>query len=280
MPFNESYGDRCTSQGRPRCRSCNDALSTGVRRGVRGRRSSDPVEGTDLAGLVVGLRAPVHRSALSYEVVSVPARTFVDSAGAVWEVFEVQRSSVKAQAVSAGLERGWLAFLSGTHKRRLAPFPKDWQTADSAELERLCGAARAAPPPRVPVGDAPPDASRDTPRDATDTVAETASVGVRSRVPRIRASRQVRAPLEELPIASTVTSADPVEGTVRAFGHQARAAGLPAIAAMIQLKALLSRVYSDSGSIARDVRAVRRWFVEAYYFDREVAPVDAGDQSL
>jgi hypothetical protein len=188
----------------------------------------------------------------------VPARTFEDSAGTQWEVFEVQRSSQKAQAVSAGLERGWLAFVSGTQKRRLAPFPSDWHRAEVAELERLCGMARVARGTGIIAGPQAADAEQIGPV-------------ARTRVPRIRPARTADGAVAagELPIAATAKGGDSVEGTVREFAHQARSRGMPAIEAMVQLKALLARVFSDPGSAARDLRAVRRWFVEAYYFERE-----------
>jgi hypothetical protein len=45
------------------------------------------------------------------------------------------------------LQDGWLAFESGSEKRRLeAPYPADWQTAPLPELEELC--RRASPAPR------------------------------------------------------------------------------------------------------------------------------------
>lgn len=211
----------------------------------------------------------------------VAARTFVDSAGTLWEVFEVQRSSQKAQAVSAGLELGWLAFVSDTSKRRLAPFPMEWRTADAAELERLCGMARAARHSGMALL---------SPTSA-DGKAGTAGSGARARirVPRIRTARMEAGTSDgsaigaagsggELPIVASATSADSVESTVREFAHQARAGRVPAIEAMVRLKALLMRVYPDAGSAARDLRAVRRWFVEAYYFDRDAVRTDAPDR--
>ena len=169
------------------------------------------------------------------------ARTFEDSAGSVWEVFEVRRTSHKAEAVSAGLEHGWLAFVSGSRKRRLAPYPAEWQSADVAELERLCRRARA--PFRI-------------------------------------ATREAAAPSSgDLPIEATVTGADSVEDTVRSFAHQARAERVPAVEAMVRLKALLARTFDEPTSPARDVRAVRHWFVEAYYFDKDATSTDRADQS-
>jgi hypothetical protein len=189
----------------------------------------------------------------------VPARTFEDSAGTVWEVFEVHRSSHNAQAVSAGLELGWLAFVSGSLKRRLAPFPKEWQSADTAELERLCQQARAA------------NASRIAPPPPVGGVADATPAEPRARMPRLRRwkERSDAQPPAELPIGATASSDDPVEQTVRRFAQEARTHRLQAIEAMVQLKALLARVYTSPTSDARNLRAVRRWFVEAYYFERD-----------
>jgi hypothetical protein len=198
----------------------------------------------------------------------VPARTFADSAGTLWEVFEVQRLSQKAQAVSVGLELGWLAFVSGTEKRRLAPVPPGWHAASDAELERLCGLARVARATGIVAESAPAE--------------HDAGAAPRTRVPRIRPPRAAGTPPpgSQLPIATSATSATPVEDTVREFAHQARSRGLAAIEAMVQLKGLLAHVYPDPGSPARDIRAVRRWFVEAYYFERaDEPPADASDQS-
>ena len=212
----------------------------------------------------------------------MPARTFEDSAGTVWEVFEVQRSSHKAQAVTAGLERGWLAFISSDQKRRLAPYPTDWRTADDAELERLCGTARAARPTGFPLESHPSEGSG-------------ADGAPRARVPRIRPARTAMPATQEtaaspapsastdfgdLPIAISASSEDSVEDTVRAFAHQPRPPGLPAIEAMVRLKTLLTRVYTEPRSPARDLHSVRRWFVEAYYFERNIeSGQEAPDQS-
>jgi hypothetical protein len=201
----------------------------------------------------------------------VSARTFEDSAGTVWEVFEVKRSSHKAQAVTAGLELGWLAFVSGGQKRRLAPFPRDWTTATDRELERLCGTARVARPAAFATGPQPGEPAAQIGGDGAS----------RTRIPRIRPARTTESQSApgELPIVTSATSADSVEDTVREFAHQARSRGLPAIEAMVRLKALLARVYTDAGSIARDLRSVRRWFVEAYYFERGDARADESSQS-
>jgi hypothetical protein len=189
----------------------------------------------------------------------------------VWEVFEVRRTSQKALAVSVGLEHGWLSFVNGASKRRLAPFPKEWETSTAAELERLCAMARA-------VHQTDATAPAPGPSDGAAAIRPTAP---RERAPRIRPARPSRpVAAVELEIVSTATSSDSVESTVRTFAHQARATRLPAIEAMVRLKALLARVYPESTSTARDLRAVRRWFVDAFYFDRESAAGRERDQSL
>ena len=176
------------------------------------------------------------------------ARTFEDSAGTIWEVFEVHRSSNKAVTVSTGLEGGWLAFVSGDQKRRLAPFPSEWETIAAPELERLCRAARVAPQPKYPFD---PNARE------------------RRRKPRPESAERSGTPSHTPPFSAplqTLSDAT-VEGTVRHFAHDARSRAMPAIEAMVQLKRLLAERFPDPGSDARDMRAVRRWFVETYYFE-------------
>lgn len=174
------------------------------------------------------------------------ARTFEDSTGDVWEVFEVHRSSRQPLAVSAGHERGWLAFVNGERRRRLAPYPSEWETIPVPELERLCESARAVPLPR--------------------------SYDLAPRVPRV-------VHRDDLPSAQSpgvgraagrgASVSGDVESAVREFAHETRLGGLPVIEAMVRLKAMLLERFPDPGSDARDVRRARRWFVEAYYFERD-----------
>jgi hypothetical protein len=170
----------------------------------------------------------------------VAARTFEDSAGTVWEVFEVHRASEAPRGVSAGLEGGWLAFVSPSGKRRLAPYPPAWESVSVRELERLCESARRANPTQLPIG-AP-----------------------RARMPRV----------VEPETAAPDDTPSLVRDAVRTFAHEARAARLPAIEAMVRLKAMLAERFLgedaavDTRADASDLRRVRRWFVEAYYFER------------
>ena len=185
----------------------------------------------------------------------VASRTFEDSAGVIWEVFQVHRASVAPRGVSAGLEHGWLSFTSERGKRRLAPFPSEWESVPELELERLCGLARVANAARYP---------REGGR---------SDVEQRSQLP---ADRAVRAGSRhaDARAADELEEESLVRDTVRAFAHDARAHKLPAIEAMVRLKALLVERYGGEDVApatrkdASDMRRVRRWFVEAFYFER------------
>lgn len=178
------------------------------------------------------------------------SRSFEDSSGTLWEVFEVRRSSGAVRGVSTGLEKGWLAFVSAGGKRRLAPFPLEWALAPTSELERLCLAARVANPPRLAEGR-----------------------------PRIRPAGAGNRDHPKAETNSTQTIPDVAEHSlvrdvVRMFAQEARREKTPAIEAMVRLKAVLAERYAgpdvDASTRAdiSDVRRVRRWFVEAYYFER------------
>jgi hypothetical protein len=193
------------------------------------------------------------------------ARTFEDSTGTMWEVFEVHRATEKPGAVSAGLEKGWLAFVSPAGKRRLAPFPPGWFTASPPELERLCAAARQAATPSPVARERKPHIRRAKPTASPDSSAaqQGPRSGGRSVVDK---TRHAGAPVEL--VEATVAGTTPEEVT-RAFARRARAEGVPAVEAMVRLKALLVVRFPGSESEARDLRSVRRWFVEAYYFDED-----------
>lgn len=65
-------------------------------------------------------------------------RTFKDSSGREWEVWDV----VPSQWVGPTLDGGWLAFQSGEDRRRLAPLPLYWATAPETELRDLLAKAK------------------------------------------------------------------------------------------------------------------------------------------
>jgi hypothetical protein len=56
-----------------------------------------------------------------------------------------------ARTMPAALAQGWLAFQSGTARRRLAPIPDDWAMRPDEELVRICRDARPVPPAVTPV---------------------------------------------------------------------------------------------------------------------------------
>lgn len=75
-------------------------------------------------------------------------RTFTDSAGIEWTIFEFSDPSLRAVRPEMlrhpEYRNGWLLFQSATEKRRLPDFPSDWRDFSAAELEKLCARARVA----------------------------------------------------------------------------------------------------------------------------------------
>lgn len=187
------------------------------------------------------------------------ARSFEDSSGVIWEVFEVHRTAEVPRGVSPGLEKGWLSFVSDRGKRRLAPFPSVWREASDVELERLCQQARVARPPRF---NAQP----------TSAVAGRSFAKPYDSVPAVAPARVTDGPSPE----SVEAEEEVVRAIVRAFARDARVKKLPAIEAMVRLKSLLHERHGgpdavpELRAVATDVARVRRWFVEAFYFDRTV----------
>ena len=73
-------------------------------------------------------------------------RNFTDSQGHGWRVWNVvpQYASIRdEEAMTPGLQGGWLCFENGGEKRRLSPIPADWETAGSEALEAWCRQATA-----------------------------------------------------------------------------------------------------------------------------------------
>lgn len=67
-------------------------------------------------------------------------RTFLDAEGEEWQAWDVfPRTDVRRTLVG-----GWLTFQSHREKRRLAPVPLYWMSADDAELRRLLDSAKPA----------------------------------------------------------------------------------------------------------------------------------------
>lgn len=90
-------------------------------------------------------------------------RTFRDSAGVDWTVFEVRRNSgVKGDLsyLPSGFNDGWLCFESELEKKRLVKYPGRWRDFGDAELESLLADAQPAPRPSLRLRD---DFTTDTP---------------------------------------------------------------------------------------------------------------------
>ena len=192
------------------------------------------------------------------------ARTFTDSDGARWEVSEVHRVSRNAGAVSAGLEGGWLSFVGESSKRRLAPYPPDWEQRTDAELASLCAEARRAAPTRIVR----------TPATATSAGGTRIDVSTHLRRPDPpegeRGPERRSEPRDDTTDeGGEVADVDGVEAVVRDFTHAARASGSAAIETMVRLRTALQDRFPGAHPVARDMRRVRRWFVEAYYFERD-----------
>jgi hypothetical protein len=79
------------------------------------------------------------------------SRSFTDEGGIEWEVREIANAMMPASLEKLlGPDRrrsGWLAFQStGGERRRLAPYPADWETVTDFEIIRWCARAERVPP--------------------------------------------------------------------------------------------------------------------------------------
>jgi hypothetical protein len=71
---------------------------------------------------------------------------FRDSEGIEWTVIEIEASSLAALPRHSlrhpEFKDGWLLFQSPSTRKRLAPYPREWQDLSPPELEALCRRAR------------------------------------------------------------------------------------------------------------------------------------------
>lgn len=79
-------------------------------------------------------------------------RSFTDRDGIEWQVWDVLPNSTVRHTLSGG----WLTFESAEEKRRLAPVPLYWVSAEDDELERLMRTAAVVPRRDAPARDASP----------------------------------------------------------------------------------------------------------------------------
>ena len=82
-------------------------------------------------------------------------RDFVDLNGVKWRVWPVTPSSIQPKTAAedylGDYEDGWLCFESNTERRRLAKYPRNWETlSDNGLLQLLRTAAVVTPSRRTP----------------------------------------------------------------------------------------------------------------------------------
>ena len=83
-------------------------------------------------------------------------KTFRDSSGVDWTVFEVRRNVGGKGDLSylpSGFSDGWLCFESEMVKKRLLKYPERWREFNDGELEKLLGEALPAPRPSLRIRD-------------------------------------------------------------------------------------------------------------------------------
>jgi hypothetical protein len=107
-------------------------------------------------------------------------REFVDEQGKAWRVWCILPESIhpvtRAEDYLADcFQLGWLVFerTTGDEKRRLCPFPRDWESADEHSLRSLLEQSEAVRP-RRPSGESPLDkeARRKAPEIEVDDAAD------------------------------------------------------------------------------------------------------------
>lgn len=65
-----------------------------------------------------------------------PVLAFTDESDRAWEVREIREPVLpeRARRLLGEYSNGWLLFMSGEERRRLAPYPPGWRHADAARL--------------------------------------------------------------------------------------------------------------------------------------------------
>jgi hypothetical protein len=89
-------------------------------------------------------------------------RSFTDARGVQWDVFAVRPETLVQEypQLRGSYAQGWLAFDSGTEKRRLSPIPEDWQRMSEEQLAQLLERAEVSKPRGRPTTQAPPEEPR------------------------------------------------------------------------------------------------------------------------
>jgi hypothetical protein len=184
-------------------------------------------------------------------------RQFSDTTGVEWQVFEVRRASEKEGAVTPGREGGWLAFSSPVERRRLAPFPPDWESVADDQLADLCATAERV----VQRHDEFIRERRRVPRFTRPSDSDTSdSSALRGRVETTR----IPDPTPAEP--TTAPAARDVHSIVLQHARECRANGATVVAGMIGLRRMFAEMGIASHTDA--FKNARRIFVTAFYFDQ------------
>jgi hypothetical protein len=83
-------------------------------------------------------------------------RTFADSTGVEWTVYEVKKrggSTGRWSYLPDEFGDGWLCFESEASKRRLTPIPVRWRDLSDRQLQQMLGDAQPVNRPRSVVED-------------------------------------------------------------------------------------------------------------------------------
>ena len=83
---------------------------------------------------------------------------FTDTDGVRWEVREIPAPVLDHASPTAAFgaySQGWLLFSSERLKKRLTPYPENWRTLTSYELEKWCWRAKAERKPGAVTGQTP-----------------------------------------------------------------------------------------------------------------------------
>ncbi|MEP6732665.1 MAG: hypothetical protein ABJE10_18620 [bacterium] len=69
-------------------------------------------------------------------------REITDERGEVWQVFAVHPGTESgANSLTDTFKGGWLCFLSGKGRRRVAPIPEGWEAMSDHSLRRMLSVA-------------------------------------------------------------------------------------------------------------------------------------------
>jgi hypothetical protein len=107
-------------------------------------------------------------------------REFRDGRGVEWRVWattpDALHSGTMREYALGEYQDGWLTFECDVERKRLAPFPKDWDMLPDVDLERCCERAKAPRPrkaamPPSPQAEAPTDPPKGATRSALDSIA-------------------------------------------------------------------------------------------------------------